>query len=102
MILAIRCNGENLREAGELRVTEFQGLPWPPAADQAQANLSRARADDTRFRAVRIDDGRGTGREQRIEQTKHCRAIGFQRVVIVEMIAREVGERAGREPYAVE
>ena len=51
---------------------------------------------------VDIDDGRGAAVEQRLEQPQLGGEIGLEVLVIIEMIAGDVGEAARRDAQAVE
>src|SRR5476651_1105185 len=47
-------------------------------------------------------DHRGAvGYDQRIEKMQFGREIGFERSVIIEMVARQIREGAGRDPHAI-
>ena len=51
---------------------------------------------------IGIDDGRGARRQQSLEQPQLGGEIGLEARMIIEMIARDVGEAAGRDAQAVE
>ena len=51
---------------------------------------------------IDIDDGRGAAVEQRLEQPQLGGEVGFEGLMIIEMIAGDVGEAARRDAQAVE
>ena len=62
-----------------------------------------ASGDDLiRHIAVGVDHSREAFRQEGLEQAQLGGKIIVERAVIIEMIAREVGEGGGREPHAVE
>ena len=82
--------------------------------DQANAGSAAADAEDrqaarccgakhrVRVIVVDIDDSRGAAVEQRLEQPQLGGEIGFEVLMIIEMVAGDVGEAARRNAQAVE
>ena len=52
--------------------------------------------------AVRIDDSRLARLQEHLEQAQFCRQIIVERSMIIEVIARKIGERSGAQPHAIE
>ena len=59
-------------------------------------------ADLRRLGLVGIGDGGGPLGKQRVEQAELGPQVIVECVVVVEVVAREIGEAAGRKPHAIE
>ena len=93
-------------EARSGRIGPCVEQPQPGALDSGRENAQAPRGaggEDLRGDvAIGVDDGALAGLEQALEQLQLGREIGFHRGVIIEMVAREIGEGAGAEADAVE
>ena len=70
---------------------------------RTRSPLASAAGDDFgRNLRIGIDDGRIARREQRTEQAQLGREIMIQRRMVIEVIARQVGEGAGHQPDMIE
>ncbi len=93
---------ERLREPLGRRGDEREVGACAADRNETQFHLLRDGRDDPGLRAVGVHHGAGALGQQRIEQPELCRAIGLQRRMIVEMIAREIRESAGRDSNTIE
>ena len=93
---------ERLRESLDHRLGEPDAGPAPSDADDRKtARLSRG-DDPVRVLVVDVDDRGAAGFEESLEQPQLGGEISCEARVIVEMIAGDVGERAGGDAQAVE
>ena len=76
--------------------------PFAPDREEAQATRGAGRDHFVRDIAIGLDHRPLPRREQRIEQPQLRREIRVQVGMIIEMIARQIGEGAGAETHAVE
>src|SRR5581483_9187763 len=67
-----------------------------------EAVLARSRDDGAYMLMIGIDHGDAPRRDQRLEQAELGREIGFDAWVVIEMIARQIGEGARGNAHAVE
>ena len=78
--------------------------PYSPTRCSTQA--TRPGDAGKRFQRDRIERGAGdrggAGRQQVVEQPQLGQPIGLERAVVVEVVARQVGEAGRREPHAVQ
>ena len=90
------------RESVARGVDQPQRAAAPP--DHVEPQTARARRFDRARRniAVGVDHRRRSTREQLAKQAQLGVEIGFLRRVIIEVVARQVGEGAGGEPHPVE
>ncbi len=73
-----------------------------PTVNSAQAARARRLDHARRDVAVGVDHRRRAARQQLAEQPQLGGEIGLHRRVIVQVVARQIGEGAGGEPHAVE
>ncbi len=81
---------------------ELDGLAFSADREETQATRGAGRDHSVRDIAVGFDHRRLPLRKQRVEQAQLRREIGFHVRMIIEMVARQIGEGAGREPHAIE
>ncbi len=95
-------DAQYLCEAFDLRVQQADTVA--ALSDGENPQIARTRGRHHGFRCVMIGDDHGrTARNDQVgEQPQLGGQIGFERRMIVEMIAAEIGERAGRDPHAIE
>ena len=93
-----------MREAKPSRsaVDQPQRAAAPTDDEQRQAARARRLDDARRDVAVAVDHRRRAGGQQLAEQPQLGVEVDFRRHVIVEVVARQVGEGAGGQPHAVE
>ena len=77
-------------------------VPLRPTLRIDKPRAVAAASTASRMIVVDIDDGRGAAIEQRLEQPQLGGEIGLESLMIVEMIAGDVGEAARRDAQAVE
>ena len=93
---------QHLREAVDRAVVEADALPAPADGQQPQPALLR-RGDHLVGMLVIGDDHGGAARLHQIaEQPQLGGEISFERRMIIEMIAADIGECAGGDAHAVE
>ena len=93
---------ETLREAVDRHPGEADILTTAPDRDEAQPALPRHGKERLRLGVIGRDHGRCSRREQPAEQAQLGVAVVLDRRMVVEMIARQVGEAAGGDAHAVE
>ena len=77
-------------------------MPPRPTLRIDKPRAVAAREHRVRVIMVDIDDGRGAAVEQRLEQPQLGGEVRLEGLMIIEMIAGDVGEAAGRDAQAVE
>ena len=77
--------------------------PRPPSAAAGRALPATSRsAPSVSASMSALADKRGAGRQQRVEQAQLGGAVGRHVAVVVEMVARQVGEARGGDPQTVQ
>jgi hypothetical protein len=76
--------------------------PRSPTVRRRSRRRFAAATDRIGVLVIGRDHGRATGNDQVREQSQLGREIIFQRRMIIEMVAAEIGEGAGRDPHPVE
>src|SRR5262245_16836900 len=93
---------ERLREAINLALDQENALATPADGDEPQGAPFCCRGDESGVLVIGRDHGRAAGLDQIGEQAQLGGEISLQRRVIIEMVAAEIGEAAGRHAHAVE
>ena len=93
---------QQLRETVDLGFDEANAGSAAADAEDRQAARLRGVEHRVRMIVVDIDDGGGTAVQQRLEQPQLGGEIRFEALMIIEMIAGDVGEAARRDAQAVE
>ena len=93
---------EHLCEAFDRGLDEADAVAAPADREEAQPPPARRRHHRVGLLVVGGDHGGTAGNDQIGEQPELGGEIIFQRRMIVEMVAAEIGEGAGRHPNAVE
>ena len=93
---------QHLREAVDRAVVEADALPAPADRQQPQPALLRRRDHLVGMLVIGDDHGGAARLHQIAEQPELGGEVGFERRMIVEMIAADIGEGAGGDAHAVE
>ena len=95
-------NHEALAEAVLLGGNQPQGFARAPHGDHREPARLGKSCDLFAGLGIDIDDRACARQQQLAEQAKLLVEIGLEARVIVEMVARDVGEGAGRKPNAID
>src|SRR5262249_28605002 len=93
---------ECLREPLDPALDQTDALPAPADADEPQAAAPRRRHDDIGRLVISRDHRRAARLDQMLKQAELGGKISLERRMVIEMIATEIGESAGRDAHAVE
>ena len=102
ILLAVMLDDEVLRKAVRRGRDEPQALAGPPDGDEFKPACFRFGGDGLAALAVDINDSPGARRQQFTEQAELLREIIVEARVIVQMVARDIGEGAGGKCDAVD
>src|SRR5262249_47219674 len=93
---------QQLGEALEGNIEEADALAGGTDREQAQPSLLRRRDHGVGVLVINIYHSSAARLNELAEQPQLGGEIGFKRGMIVEVVATDIGEGAGRDPHAVE
>ena len=95
-------DANDLREAIDLAVLSLMSSPASPTVMSFKPALFRGRDHLPGIAIVDVDHRRAVGRDHFVEQPQLGGEVVLEGRVIIQMVAGDIGEGAGRDPHAVE